>query len=169
MINTIPARPNVIEKKLVAALRRADRNYSKLGKKKSNWTRAIKKEIGDVGKKLGFEVYPSGYKSNRNCAWLFDLIWSKEKGDFTLKLPLVMESEWENKDILWDFTKLVVARAQHRVIVFQGHTLDKVNAIIDKFLEQVRRFEYSETGDRYLFCCWTNKPEKFMYKLYKTK
>lgn len=164
MINIQSSKPNVIEKKIIAALRRVDSNYLKIGKKKSRWTHALKKEIGNVGKRLGFEVYASGCKFDGE--WLFDLTWCKEQGSITLNLPLVMESEWDDNDILTDFTKLVVARAQHRLMIFQGHTTQKVQKTIQCMLSQVRKFRDSGKGDRYLFCYWTKKPDKFMFDLY---
>ena len=167
MVNVKIARPNSIEKKIVAALRKVDRQYLRYGKKDSKWTRAIKNAIGDVGKKLGYEVYAAQCKYGHYGEWMCDLIWCKMDDDITLKLPLVMESEW-GKDILSDFTKLVVARAEHRVLVFYGRTLQNIQKTIEPLLKQVRNFRGSKKGDRYLFCFWTKEPDEFNYNIYIT-
>ena len=93
---------DVTESRVVEALKKVDSNYLLLGRKTSNWTRDIKNKVGAAGRDLKYEVYASQSKYWRNGEWVFDLTWSKEKGDITIELPLVLESEWDLTDIVWE-------------------------------------------------------------------
>ena len=157
---------DVTESRVVEALKKVDSNYLLLGRKTSKWTRDIKNKVGAAGRDLNYEVYACQSKYWRNGEWVFDLSWAKEKGDITIELPLVLESEWDLTDILWDFTKLVIARASHRVMVFGASTLAQAQKTVERMLTQVREFRGTSIGDRYLFCYWTEKPDAFTHQLY---
>src|SRR6516165_10636476 len=64
-------------------------------------------------------------------------------------VSLVLESEWGVRDVVIDddFQKPRIARAQHRVMIFQG---DPIEPHFDRMVEQVRTFAYTAAGDRYL-------------------
>jgi hypothetical protein len=155
-----------IEKRVIEALKKVDANYLLLGRQTSKWTRDIKNKVGAVGHDLKYEVYASQSRYWRNGEWAFDVTWSKEKGDITTELPLVLESEWDLTDILWDFTKLLIARASHRVMVFGASTSAQAQKTIELMLRQIREFRGTSIGDRYLFCYWTDKPDTFTHQLY---
>ncbi|MDI7259815.1 MAG: hypothetical protein QME90_07840 [Thermodesulfobacteriota bacterium] len=119
-----------------------------------------------LGERLGYMVYAAQCKFGRNGEWMFDLTWAHEKGDISLSLPLVMESEWDSKDILWDFSKLVMARADLRVMVFWEKTKQRAATTLRGMLNQIRKFRGTMVGDRYLFCYWTDKPDRLYSESY---
>src|SRR5882724_11416190 len=116
MILALNSRLNKVERRVVRALRGVDNRYLSLGRKDPKWTRAIKNAVGGLGKSKGFryDVYASQCKFEGNGEWMFDLVWSRDHENMLIGLPLVMESEWEPREILWDFAKLVAARADLR-------------------------------------------------------
>ncbi len=160
-----------VEKEIIASLRKVNKNYRTLGRKNRKWTRAIKNAIGDVGKKRGNVVYASECKFWKNGEWMCDLVWSKEseKKDHIFRLTLALESEWDPKDILWDFSKLMVIRADLRVMIFWGRTPEKANQNLNAMLDQVRKYKGNEIGDRYLFICWIDLPEDVTASAYEIR
>ncbi|MBA7545721.1 hypothetical protein ES705_38093 [subsurface metagenome] len=63
-----------------------------------------------------------------------------------------MECEWIDREdeLLHDFQKLLVSRADHRLMIFAS-TKEKYKGIINDFKIAIKEFEYSERGDRWLF------------------
>lgn len=141
------------EQKVVKAL-------NKLNWQKSNGkrTRAVKKAVGELGEKFGFAVATAHRHVGDDCEWLYDLCWCKEDEDETLlSMPLVMESEWDKSywGLLCDFQKLLVSRADHRVLICSQPTPEDWRGCIQFLVQQVHRYCGSQVGDRYLFGCWT--------------
>lgn len=169
MIVKLNNRLNIVERRVEAAIRRVDHNYRVLGSKSAKWTRAIKNEVGRLGEKLGFTVYGAQCVFWRNGEWMFDLTWSNENAVYAFRLPLVMEIEWDPTGILWDFCKLLAARADLRVFVFWASTRASAAQTSTKLITQIRRFRGSVAGDRYLFSYWTNQPEKLFIESYVVK
>ena len=62
--------------------------------------------------------------AKRTGGWLYDLTWVTVKGNDFVDFPLVLESEWglDNMYLDEDFRKLSVARAEHRIMIFQNKT-----------------------------------------------
>ena len=63
-----------------------------------------------------------------------------------------MECEWDQSEdaIRWDFDKLVVAKADHKLVVFNQRTLESVKWMMEKLLERIRHFDDKLPGERYL-------------------
>ena len=64
-----------------------------------------------------------------------------------------MESEWQGKGVNYDFQKLVVARADCRVMVLEVKSDKNKEEVIQQLLQHVRKCRHSKKGDRYLFAC----------------
>lgn len=100
---------------------------------------------------------------NANCGeWLFDLAWYKYNSKRQMEnLFLAMESEWgKEADIRVDFEKLLVARSQYRLMVFQGNSID---TITNNLINRIDTFQESQKGDRYLFAGWDWDTQKFIF------
>ena len=97
--------------------------------------------------------------------WLFDVTClNYDDEDFLRRMPLVAESEWGNEnDIYDDFQKLLLARADVRVMIFDGTRSPGYSAIFTSLAKYIARCERSEEGDTYLFAAWT--PKKFTFHL----
>jgi hypothetical protein len=69
-----------------------------------------------------------------------------------------------------DFRKLLMARGDHRVMIFQAAGPEARQKLLDQMIGEVANFEKRQGGDRYLFACWeTNRKSKnpgFHYRLH---
>lgn len=125
------------------------------------WTNTVKRLLHQRADTFSLKQYAAytdnGTKQNGECLW--DLSWRAEDDGKVSELVLALESEWGNKgEILKDFRKLPMARARHRVMVFehQGDQVD-IHTMADQFKNEIRHFSPREAGDRYLFACWYPK------------
>jgi len=117
------------------------------------WTFELKRRIGHLGKSLGYYVCASGWAPpDGQGEWLYDLAWLSISDESILDVPLVLESEWaiDLKNINEDFGKLLLARADHRIMIFQQATLAEVERVFDFLGKQISAFARSKRADRYL-------------------
>jgi len=164
------ARMNKLEKEICQALERIARDDRKREIKRRAWTRRVKQELFDLGRKHGFGLY-TDIRGAEWMQWMFDLAWAKgrDRGETTfLRLALVMECEWnwDLESLEIDFSKLVVARAERRLFVFEQRNAKKVDEVIERCQRVVRRFKGTLPGDRYLFAGYAFKEEGFIYRLW---
>ena len=138
------------------------------------WTYEIKRQL-NVSMPRDCEACATGY-GYRGKEFMYDFAWVKQGQDqdigSVLDLLMVMECEWGKHYGIFDFRKLLVARADLRVMIFPGN--DEWHT---KFIEQMKReiegFKKTQAGDRYLFACWnlSSDPsqQKFNYEPYVRK
>jgi len=122
-------------------------------------------ELKKVGEKLGFKT--CGSNSGGNGEWLFDLCWYKGEDELMEEFPLALESEWSHIDqfVRFDFQKLLVARATHRVMVFERIDEAAFTATVDHLIKCIVAFQGTTKGDLYLFACWLCKnAQKFVFR-----
>ncbi len=122
--------------------------------------------LGQLGKSRGHEVCGGGCLDFGRGEWLYDLVWLKHRDGFVVDVPLILESEWSHhySDITYDFRKLLVGRAQHRIMVFQqGPHL--VEGVFRRLAEEVRTFSLTQAGDRYLLLGLTSPGGGFTHEL----
>ena len=130
-----------------------------------------------MGKKHEFGVCAAGVNDKAHWGeWLYDLCWLQymnyyptsagyKPRDYLLRVPLVMESEWGDKhDISNDFEKILMARAELRVMIFEdgNHRVDDITTHLRTY---IRRFRPRRVADRYLFCGYINARNKFQFAL----
>lgn len=97
---------------------------------------------------------------------MFDLCWLDygEEDTWLKRVPLVLESEWlRPDDVDDDFQKLLIARADLRVMVFGAKTREEFSSTVDRLRRWVDEFEASIPGDRFLLCGWCNDTSGFRY------
>jgi hypothetical protein len=131
------------------------------------WTREVKRVVGVIGTRHGFAVCASGWPKIFYEEWLFDLVWYKnDKNDRLVSVPLVLESEWSLsfEEVKYDFEKLLVAKAQLRILVHQARTKAALEDVQRKLITLVSEFEGSTKGDRYLFAGWDYKTTEFSFR-----
>jgi hypothetical protein len=143
--------PNLdeIERAIQAVLQSIPASESTSGDnlyRRAAWTRAIKEKLRALAQKFKCHAVEG--------EWLYDLCWyemTKGEAGYLLRVPLVMECEWTpDSDMDGDFQKLVQARAEHRLWIFQAATADDIERYFDRCREQVATFRGSERADRYL-------------------
>lgn len=130
-----------------------------------NWTQHVKDKIISLATKHGCTPCGSGCK---HPEFLCDVVWLK--GDPIQGITdaaLVLESEWGNDQcILYDFAKLLIARADHRVLIFTKKNHDQTRKLVERLKKQISQFVKSEPGDRYLFIAWEDDVNDFVPELY---
>ena len=155
-----------------------DAAMPKLSKPKSQpkWTREIKSRICTLGEKEKCGVCASGTKKKGHWEeWLYDVTWFKnnnwfknnKKNEYIAYFPLVLECEWgDEKEISYDFEKLLLARTRHRVMIFQNTTKKSdVKEILKKLKKEAHKFKDSQKGDRYFFAGYDNNTDSFKFDL----
>ena len=126
------------------------------------WTREILTTLCNLGKCLNYEAWAAGTYRNpvpneyrERGEFLYDVSWRKlDNCGRIISFPMVAESEWGGlKKIEYDFQKLLIARAQVRVMVYDGGAASKRNKknqpILNRLREQVGAFNGTQ-GDTYL-------------------
>jgi hypothetical protein len=89
---------------------------------------------------------------------------------------LVCESEWGtgvggagiNPGFVYDFERLLAARAERKLIVLESLKVDTVESTIDTLIERIKRFGLQVEGEQYIFACWVNEHNRFTFKTYVT-
>ncbi len=67
---------------------------------------------------------------------------------------------------MFDFQKLVVSKAQLRVMVFWAESKRTADQILTGFIDQIRRFRGSRSDDRYLFAYYVGDKQPLQFKSY---
>jgi hypothetical protein len=149
-------------------------SISKKLEKTSDWptqreltTRIIDK-IGKLGLRKGYQISPN-YRNKYWTGWLYDLIWFEySKEGYLINIPLVLECEWSGlyAEIIDDFSKLWVARAQHRIMIFNKKSDNDIYEMINKLQLGIGKFKESQSSDRYLFAGLNWNTGRFLYHIY---
>lgn len=136
-----------------------------------NWTNAIKKAIIKVAKKYDLIVNCklNGEEDEyiENKEWLYDIIVYSHKNGIFDEVYLVGESEWNSylEEIEDDFLKLIFARAEIRLMVFQVSN-DIYNEYKNRLIEIIKKSNSCIKGDKYLFAIYNTSTEKFKVEQY---
>ncbi|SCY84339.1 hypothetical protein [Desulfoluna spongiiphila] len=131
--------------------------------KNGPWTHAIKQSVADYIRKndesLSICIGDSQI-DNKDCGeWLYDIsaVRLTEDNHHLISVELIIESEWGNVDeIIHDFQKLLQARSQHKVMIFQD-TSAPYYSIFVELEKQVALYQDAESGEEYHLLCWKNK------------
>ena len=146
-----------IERQIVECLSRLPREESSNGGRDRDWTSGVMRALGDLGHSFKYDVCTSGWRSGDGTRchpeWLYDMTWAGMKEGFLVSLPLALESEWSTKaaDVDEDFSKLLIARAEHRVMIFQVRTCKDFEDTVRRLTSDIDAFSLTRPGDRYFF------------------
>ena len=162
MVAVHPAQPDQIENDVIEAIRsvgqRIEAGNRAAGRRAGNiaWTSAIKAELAELADRYQYQPCASGCGSPE---WLYDITWRDVRGAYLYDVPLVLESEWTLSGVVQDFKKLLVARARHRVMIFElphrDASLPKSSRrALDELIDHIGQCSFSSSGDRYLFAVW---------------
>ena len=134
----------------------------------ASWTGRIKERICDLGHRNSYGVRTEGCSEANAGEWLFDLVWMENQTDtdrFT-SMPLAMQLEWDRhlKEITAVFDKLLVAKARHKVLVFQGSSPEKVRNVMTVLVDRIRSFQPLSPDERYLLAGYSFEQQVFVYE-----
>ncbi len=135
------------------------------------WTNQIKSILVAIGRSNQFMVACAGVASD-HCEWKYDLMWWEETDEGgrckLTNVPLVVESEWNLRlhAIQYDFEKLIVARAERRMMVFNVFRPDDARNYIDFLKSIVISYKLSQVNDRYIFAVWIQSTKEFYFDSY---
>ncbi len=137
------------------------------------WTRAVKEALCRWGLDRGYYVcanrvaddFRSEPKKKRpRYEWLFDVTCLVYQGNYLTGVPLVAECEWGNEaEIYDDFQKLLLARAEIRVMVFDAAQISSTDKF-GKFEKAAKRFGMGQPGDTYLLAAYTEDRDSYCFK-----
>ena len=121
-----------------------------------------------IGNRCNYAVYVSSIPEAKGGEWLFDITWIEQnRKGYLLSIPLVLESEWgQPADASDDFQKLLIARADRRVMIHAAKRGTSPEQAIDDLIEEIRQSKLPQFGERYLFACWKEPEKEFVFKLH---
>ena len=138
----------------------------------SKWTKQLQIALGELGRRLKYDVCTSGHKDKGfEAEWLYDMVWYKESGSGDnarlIEVPFVMESEWSPhlKDIKYDFEKLLVANARFRLMVCY-YDPKKIDELRSYFADAIKRYTQNRKDDRYLVAILKKGINEFQFDLF---
>ena len=120
-------------------------------------TRKVEQLLTKLGKDMGYRVAVKGGCNWGKGEWMYDVVWADLIEDELIHtIPLVAECEWEGREQhVWDnFQKLLIGRAEVRVMIFEYDSRDKALSLVKELNRQIERFVLSQKGDRYLFASY---------------
>jgi hypothetical protein len=138
------------------------------------WTRELKTRLYEIctempSLKPPFQnlIATSGMESPVNSEWLYDFTFYSMDGSNTTNIILAAEIEWGldfEDDILFDFEKLIQARSDYRLMIFQAANNNAIAEIFEKLKDSANRFKHSQNGDKYLLAGWSQQPNEWKFK-----
>jgi len=155
-----------VEKSIVDALKDLCNNPDSKKWENPRWTTEVKNTLGRIGKGKKYLVYASGCDFRSGGEWLYDLTWLVYEGDYLVDVPLILELEWgeDPETINDDFQKLLLGRAEHRIMIFSARNSIRFNNTVNDLITQIKECKRSMPGDRYLFVCWVNDSQIFDFR-----
>lgn len=111
------------------------------------FTRAFKTRLCEIGKERDYQVAASSVEKVDYGEWLYDVTWLDYDSEYLRNVPLVAEVEWGNPSRIGDdFEKLLVARADLKLMIFAGPP-PGTEAIFDRMVRQIEAFRYPPERD----------------------
>src|SRR5260221_6450866 len=110
--------------------------------KAGNWTRTVISRLARVGRQRGYAACGHGCgNTERMC----DLLWLKyDANEKLLGALLALECEWgKAQHVAYDFSKLLLTRADLRVMIFDGDNVKNARKIMNQLRVDVCRFRQS--------------------------
>ncbi len=155
---------------IIASLNAANEELTAKHRHNTPWTTGIKSALCRLGKRHDFYVCAKGVsrKLCNNGEWMFDVAWIDYKNgdpDFPRRLVLAAECEWGKTwgDVRDDWLKLLVARADFRLMVFERSNERKVREEVNRLKKQEAGFQGRQVGDRYLLAGRDESAGRFLF------
>jgi hypothetical protein len=134
----------------------------------AEWTGRILERICDLGRGNGFGVCPGNCGETDSREWMFDLVWlDKRTGtERFVGMPLAMQIEWDRhlKEIELHFEKLLVAKAGHKVMVFQRSSPAEARNVMTVLVDRIKSYNPLSHDERYLLVGYAYEQQLFVYE-----
>ena len=149
------------------ALERVRERLADQGVCNTVWTHAVKSELCQAGQALRYYVCTSGVTEANRGEWLFDQVWMTWTPNTPTQLQhvgLVVECEWDtNQDeIFYDFEKLLAARADVRLMIFQAYDAPGVHRLFGLLRHKTQGFTQHQSGDYYMLAGYDMQAGEFL-------
>ncbi len=116
------------------------------------WTAIVKDVLYREGARRNFEVWCSGIKDCQES--LLDMVWWQRNRE---GIALAVECEWDCRDLLRDFQKLLCTKAPLKLFIYDGGDVPDSG---DKECEQIKSltlaYRHHVEGETYLFVSFGN-------------
>ena len=137
---------------------------------RKNWTKIIKEKISILGQGNGYHSCCSTISTANFGEWLFDLCWLKyDPEDFLIDSKLILECEWNvgERHIYGDFQKILVGKADLKVMIFQAASETRRQELITIMQTFIQKYGRVEKDEKYLFSCWVFETKLFQHEVLK--
>ena len=143
--------PDEIERSIIEEVNRIAKGHHSAPSDKHAFARELITALSELGNRHGFDTGKAP-----GCAdlkRLYDLVWMKNSLGELLEVPLLATVDLSsNFQVVEEaFYKLVIARSQHRLMMFDGINEETIQGRVERFGMMTRSFAGSRRGDRYLF------------------
>jgi len=132
------------------------------------WTKRVKEAICALGKRNGYSIAANHCAGADTAEWIYDLVWASVQNNpwEFWEMPLAMQCEWSthSDDIVWPFEKLLVAKALHKLMVFQQAVESDVRGVMMQLKSMVSVFKTRLQDERYLLAGYAFDEHKFFYE-----
>ena len=136
----------------------------------TEWTKAVKTKLCEIGKdRFGCKVYANGVDEPEpdGGEWLYDVTWLKHENDEVVDAPLIAECEWSDQgEIEDDFEKLLLARADVRLMIFDGNHKPGSKELAGRLAGKVREFNGSRAEDTWLLAAWEGSNDDWSFRYF---
>ena len=131
------------------------------------WTRVIQSRLCRAGQALKYYVCTSGVAQANRGEWLFDQVWMNWTHNTPRQLErisLAVECEWDRKwdEIFYDFEKLLVARADVRLMIFQATDAQSVHVLFDLLRHKTHGLTQHQSDDYYMLAGYDMAEGRFL-------
>ncbi len=147
-----------------------------INSRNSVWTNSVKKCLRDLiwrDNILGTENKYDVLDSGTDGELLYDSTWLEYEDENQsnykiIDVHLVAECEWltHSENISFDFNKLLIAKARHRLMIFQKNTDDSIREETNRLIELVEICKQVQIGDRFLIVGMNYNSWQFLDTLY---
>jgi hypothetical protein len=143
--------PDEIERSIIEEVNRIAKRHHTAPSDKHALTQELTTALSELGDRHGFDT-----AKTPGCAdleRLYDLVWMKNSLGELVDVPLLATVDLSsNFQVVEEaFYKLVIARSQHRLMIFDGINEQTIQGRVERLGRMVRSFAGSRRGDRYLF------------------
>jgi len=151
---------NPLEEQIIDLLDQICNRESTRGITDREWTSIIKRELCSLGDLYDYETCAAACDKADFPEWLFDITWLDGIPGRITRVPLVVESEWSPGGVEGDFQKLLLVRAELRMMLYRVRSRDE-QRMRDILVDHIEKFRESRVGDRYLLAQWNENEFKF--------